>query len=424
MKILMLTHRFPYPPVRGDCIRSWGEIEYLSERHGLWLACVDRTAPWPSHLATARQRCRDVAVVVRTAAASLMRGGMSLLGGASLTEGYFWDARLARLIRRWGKSVGFDAVLTFSPAMAPYARLVDAGRRVLDMNDVESAKWAAYAQQSVPPLRWMYAWEACRLPRAEAAWIGEHDVSLLVNERERAKLPVEQRRTTAVVRTGIALDRYEQQHAAASCPTVPREPVIGFVGSMSYAPNVRAVNWFGEAIWPRVREALPEARWHIVGSRPVRSVRRWGQRPGITVTGFVEDVRPRLRMMRAFVCPVREQIGVQTKLIEAMAAARAAVVTPEVAAGIDFNDPPPFVIAGSPADFAQAVVQILRDEAHARALAIRARAVAEANYNVEDQMRSIERWLTGEETTVAPVSAAQARSAELLAALPRGAHRL
>lgn len=417
MRILMLTHRFPYPPVRGDCIRSWGEVEYLTRRHDVWLACVDRSAPKPANLAHARRCCRDVVVAVRSGAASLAYGGLSLLAGRSLTEGYFFDSGLVRILRRWNRTVGFDAVLTFSPAMAPYAAMIRAKRHVLDMNDVESDKWRNYAARSLPPLSWMYALEARRLPRAEALWMQSHDLSLLVNECERNKLPQGLRERAIVVRTGVDLSRYEPQDDGPGVVSVPREPVVGFVGSMSYAPNVRAVNWFGGAVWPRVKQAIPEARWLIVGSRPVRGVRRWGRLPGVTVTGFVDDVRPLLRSLRVFACPVREQIGVQTKLIEALAAGRAAVVTPQVAAGIDCDDPPPFMVAGSSVEFAEAVVRLLRDDASARALAARARAVAEAGYSADDQMRRIESCLACD-----VAGAARALPQEVLAGVRAPAH--
>jgi len=394
MKILMLTHRFPYPPVRGDSLRSWGEVEYLARRHDLWLACVDRTAPAAKDVAHVREICRDVAIAVQGGLRSLLRGGLSWLSGRSLTEGYFHNAGLARIIRRWDAGVNFDAVLTFSSAMAPYAGLVGARRRVLDMNDVESEKWRSYADRSKPPLSWLYRLESRRLPRAESRWAQAHDVSLLVNECERKKLPPELVERAAVVRTGVDLGRYLLEPGVE--PYVRDEPVIGFVGSVSYAPNVRGVQWFGRKVWPQIHSAIPSARWLIVGNRPRASVRRWDNEPGVTVTGFVPDVRPWLRAMRVFVCPMREQIGVQTKLIEAMAAGRPAVVTPEAAVGIDHTDPPPFVIARSANEFSEACIRVLRDEAHARALANRARAVAEANYGVADQLGFLERWLTGE----------------------------
>jgi sugar transferase (PEP-CTERM/EpsH1 system associated) len=398
MKILMLIHRFPYPPVRGDCIRSWGELEFLARRHDVWLACVDRVSPRPEHLTHVRALCRDVAVVVRSAPASAVHGVLSLLTGRSLTVGYFSDERLVQLVRDWGRQVHFDAVLTFSPAMAPYATIVPARRRVLDMNDLESDRWASYARRSLPPLRWLYAWEARRLPRAEAAWIRAHDATLLVNERERRKLPAELLPRCAVVHTGVDLSRYTSDASAAGqsgASPSGAQPVVSMLGSMSYPPNVRAVNWFGRQVWPRVQRTVPEARWLIVGRDPVRSVRRWGRQPNVTVTGFVEDVRSYLWATRVFVCPAREQIGVQTKLIEALAAGRAAVVTPHAAGGIEYDDPPPFLVAASPREFADAVVRLLRDDATARALGARARAVACANYAAEDQYARIERWLAG-----------------------------
>lgn len=403
MKILTLVHRFPYPPVQGDCIRSWGEVEYLSSRHDVWLACVDRAVPSTLHMQRARQCCRDVVVSVRPSLSCLLRGGLSLLGGRSLTEGYFYDSRLARVVSRWDRQVGFDAVLTFSPAMAMYAGLVSARRRVLDMNDVESGKWHSYARRSWPPQRWLYGWEARRLPRAESAWIQSHDVTLLVNELERAKVPADLTRYTGVVRTGVDTGSYAPGQPGADFGQLPSSPVVGMLGSMSYAPNVRSVNWFGTRVWPRVRAMLPDARWLIVGRQPTRSVRRWARRPGVVVTGFVDDVLPQLAAMRVFACSPREQIGVQTKLIEALAAGRPAVVTPQAAAGIDYDDPAPFAIAGSPAEFADAVVRLMRDDAQAWVLSRRARAVACDNYDRVDQVRRIERLLAGDAAGADPV---------------------
>jgi glycosyltransferase involved in cell wall biosynthesis len=115
----------------------------------------------------------------------------------------------------------------------------------------------------------------------------------------------------------------------------------------------------------------------------------------VTVTGAVDDVRPLLASVRVFICPMRDQIGVQTKLIEALAAGRPAVVTPAAAAGIDYDDPPPFLIAGSPDEFASAVVRLLRDRTCATALARAARARAEEKYDAADQMRLIEQYLSG-----------------------------
>jgi len=408
MKLLMLTHRFPCPPDRGDRIRAWGELECLSSRHDVWLACVDRAVPEPAHLERVRRRCRDVAVFVRSPAVCLLRGGLSLLGGGSLTEGYFADRGLARLLRSWAEEIPFGAVLTFSSAMAPYAELVGAARRVLDMNDVDSFKWQSYAGRAMPPLSWLYALEARRLAAAEVRWAGAQDVTLLVNERERRKLAdLLDGSRSAVARTGVDLSRYAQVGVGPEGISVPAEPIVGTLGSMSYAPNARAVDWFARQVWPVVKRSRPQARWLVVGSRPRRSVRRWHQPPDVTVTGFVPDVRPYLRRMRVFVVPVTGEIGVQTKLIEAMAAGKAAVVTPDAAAGIDYGNEPPFLLAETPEQYAQCVLRLLSDDRLAGKLGARARAVVEANYRVEEQVRLIERWLQADGAAGQPATEPQ-----------------
>lgn len=392
----MLTPRWPYPPDRGDTLRSWHVLQALADRHEVWLAAVDRAAPTAENRAPVERVCRQAVALPMIGAAALARGVGSLLAGRSLTAGYFGDARLPRLIGCWQREVRFDTLWTYSSAMVPVAVAVDAPRRIVDLGDVDSAKWALYATRSLPPKRWLYLLEAARVAALEAHAVATHDLCLLVNERERHKLLTRlPDARTGVLPTVVDLAEY------ADVPVgPPAGPVIGMIGSMFYPPNVRAVNWFGRWVWPLVQREVPAAQWWIVGSRPTRAVQRWAAKPGVTVTGYVPDVRPYLAAMRVLVNAVEGDLGVQSKLIVAMAAARAAVVTPDAAAGIDYDDPPPFHIARSAPAFADAVVQLLRDDAAARRLAIRARAVAEANYGVGGQVRRIATFLR--DSTYAP----------------------
>lgn len=388
MRILMITPRFPFPADRGDTVRTWAVLRGLAERHEIWLASVDRAPPRPEYLAHVRARCRDVAVFPRAPVLSLARGLLGMLLGDSLTAGYFHAARLDRTIRGWCDEIDFDALLTCSTAVAPAARIARARRRVLDMCDVDSAKWLNYAQRSTLPLRGVYRREARAVALLESRTARSHDVTLLANERERQKFAIRNSDVTAgVLPTVVDLDEFR------TTTPLPQEPVVGMVGSMFYPPNVRAVHWFGRYVWPVVKAAIPAARWLIVGRRPTRSVRRWGQLPGITVTGYVPDVRPFLNETRCIINAVDNDLGVQSKLVVAMAAGRPAVITPKAAGGLVYDDPPPFVVVGSPRPFAEAVIRVLRDDAFARALAGRARAVAEAHYGQEQVVRRLEHWL-------------------------------
>jgi sugar transferase (PEP-CTERM/EpsH1 system associated) len=388
MRILMITPRFPYPADRGDTVRTWAVFRGLAERHDVWLASVDRAAPHPESLQHVRALCRDVAVFARGPLPSLARGALAALLGESFTEGYFHDARLARTVRDWCARHDFDAVLTCSTAVAPAARHAPARRRVLDMCDVDSAKWLTYAKRSALPHRAFYRREARQVALLESRTARTYHVTLLANERERQKFAVRNSDVTAGVLPTV-VDLAEFKTAAP----LPQDPVVGMIGSMFYPPNVRAVNWFGRYVWPEVKRALPAAQWLIVGRRPARSVRQWSRLPGVTVTGYVPDVRPFLDQTRCIVNAVDNDLGVQSKLVVAMAAGRPAVVTPKAAGGLVYDDPPPFVVVGSPRAFAEAVVRVLRDDAFARGLATRARAVAEAHYGPEQVVRRMEYWL-------------------------------
>jgi len=303
---------------------------------------------------------------------------------------------LARTVRQWSRRTEFDAVLSFSAVMAPPAEPASA-RHVLDLCDVDSQKWVAYARQTPAPLRWLCVWEARRLLAFERRCVGGADLTLLVNERERRKA---MRLLAAsggaarfgVLRTCVPLHETGSPEGESG---VNHAPAVGTIGSMFYRPNVQAVLWFARDVWPRVRQAVPQATWRIVGSRPTRAVRRLARLTGVTVTGFVPDIRPELERLRVFVNPVTGDLGVQSKLLVALAAGKPAVVSPDAAAGIDYCGQPPFLVARSAEQFAAAVVRLLRDDGLAAELSRRARAVIAEHYEPARQLAQLEAWLAG-----------------------------
>lgn len=388
MRILMLTPRFPYPPDRGDTLRTWEMLAYLAARHEVWLASLNPHDPGAQARRIVADACHTVAVRARGRMASMLSGAVSLLGGRSFTQGYFGLAALGRVVREWASRVEFDAVLACSSAMAPLSDCVPA-RRVLDMCDVDSHKWRSYQRRGRPLLRPIFGLESRRVRELERRAAAGHDVTLLVNQRERRKLLAFARpRRCELLRTCI---RPIENDSAAR----PEHPVVGTLGSMFYPPNVRAVEWFAQRVWPRVRAAVRGAEWRVVGSRPTRRVRRLGKLPGVVVTGFVPDAAAELSGFRVFANPVSDALGVQSKLLCALAAGCAAVVTRNTAAGIDYPGEAPFLIADEPRAFADAVILLLRDEQLASRLAAEGRRVIEQNYRCETQFPELERWLVG-----------------------------
>ncbi len=392
MRVLMVTPRLPYPPDRGDTLRSWFLLEGLAARHEIWLASVCEHAPTPAVRAVLARSCRAAAIFPSGQALRWARGVTSWLAGRSLTAGYFHDPRLVRTLRTWAAQTKFDALLVYSAGLAPAVADVRGLRRILDMCDVDSAKWREYARTGSGLLRPLYTLEARRVAALEAHVAPAADLCFLVNERERQKLRlIAPAARSTVVPTAVTREAFasEPRHAP------PPELRVGLVGSMFYPPNVRGVDWFGREVWPRVRAAVPQAQWWLIGARPTRRVLAWRRLPGVTVTGSVPDTSPYLRALRVFICPVASELGVQSKLVVALAAGCPAVVTRAAAGGLVWDPPAPFLVAGDAAEFAAGVVRLLRDDALWCTLSARARAIAEHHYAAARQIARVEEFLAG-----------------------------
>ena len=262
VNVLMLTPRLPYPPDRGDKIRSFHELRYLARRHNVFCATLLEPQDDPQAVHLLRCYCRDVAAVPVSRVGRLARALACTGTGRSYTEGYFHSPELARVLAEWGRKHWFDAVLAFSGGMARYAELLPADRRILDLVDVDSAKWRHYGQMSRGWRRVLYDREARRLRARELQWLRRFDATVVINSREAALLQGQASSGRLhVIPNGVALPTGPISATATG-------PVLGFVGMMNYLPNVDAVLWFARSIWPAVRRQVPEARFIVVGRHP------------------------------------------------------------------------------------------------------------------------------------------------------------
>jgi sugar transferase (PEP-CTERM/EpsH1 system associated) len=284
--------------------------------------------------------------------------------------------------------------------MAPFSDAAPhfVGRRVIDFVDVDSQKWADYAARTKPPRRWIYRREAALLRREEAAIAARFDCALLVSDEEAALFNALHPATAAKVgalRNGVD-DRYFNPSLDFTNPYGDMAPTVVFTGMMDYWANVDAVVWFADEVFPRLRAALPELRFAVVGGRPSPEVVRLGQRAGILVTGRVADVRPYVRHATLAVAPMRIARGVQNKVLEAMAMGRAVLTTPEGATGIDALDGRDLAVApAEPQAMAARLLALLTDEAQRSAIAARGRAVIEARYTWSRQLENLNPLIEG-----------------------------
>ncbi len=391
--ILFLAHRVPYPPDRGDKIRSYHILRHLAGRHRVHLGAFADDEADVAHAEALRPLVRRMHVEIHTRSrgASLLRGlatraPASVAALASRTMGAFVDDVLT--------SESIDRLYVFSGQMAQYAP--SDRPYVMDFVDMDSEKFVDYARTATnPAMRCLWGREARRLFAFEREVAGRAVVSLFVSEaearlfRERTRLSPE---CVQVLENGVDLDHYVPHATASAGDAGMREPLIVFTGQMDYPPNIEAAGGFARDVLPIVRAAVPGARFVIVGRDPDPTLLTLGE--GVEVTGTVSDVRPWLARACVIVAPLRLARGIQNKVLEAMAMARPVVASPAAFEGIDATRGTEIVVAGDARDMARATIALLRDPARGDTIGRAARARIEARYGWAARLAPLDQMLS------------------------------
>jgi sugar transferase (PEP-CTERM/EpsH1 system associated) len=377
MEILFLAHRIPFPPDRGDKIRSFNILKHLCGLAKVHLACFADDEADAAHLAGLRQALGgalgDCHVEVREISRAAA-GARALLSGKPVSLTLFDSGAMRGFVSRILAGPEVSTAFAFSGQMAQF---VPAGTRlVMDFVDMDSAKFEAYAEQS-GPLAAVHRREARRLFAFERDTAARAAVSLFVSEAEadlfrtRAALP---QASIRALHNGVDLDFYRP--GAVSPAPAPGRPLIVFTGQMDYAPNADAVAWFAQEVLPQI----PGAHFAIVGRNPTDAVKRLaGSR--VTVTGSVPDTRAWLAAADVVAAPLRIARGVQNKVLEAMAMGRPVVASPAAHEGIEAEAGRDLVVAESAEDQARAIRHLLSDPTRAAALGAAARRRMEEAYS-------------------------------------------
>ncbi|HEY7406221.1 MAG TPA: TIGR03087 family PEP-CTERM/XrtA system glycosyltransferase [Candidatus Angelobacter sp.] len=348
MKILYLAHRVPYPPNKGDKIRALWEIKSLSSQHEIDLFCFYDHEEDRNSIDALRQYCNDCYVERLSWVGSRLRALKAVATKKPFSLAYFCSATMARKIKEAIAARGYDLVIVFSSAMAPYVEQ-ESIPCLLDMVDVDSAKWTEYATTAPALLRWLWRQEGDLLAAYENHLAKTFAQTLLCTDAETAMLQksVPDARID-VLRHMVDTEYFNPEKVEVPAEIAALQPYVVFAGSMDYAPNVEASIWFYRNALPALQKRIPQLKFVIVGRNPAKAVIELGKDPAVHVTGTVPDVRPYFRGAAATVAPMQLARGVQNKILESMAmgvpaasSSKAAVAfPPEVARLILVEDDP------------------------------------------------------------------------------------
>jgi len=389
MNLLFLTPQLPYPPQKGTALRNWGLIANLARRHRVSLLSFlspgqDSHAAPP--LAAACAHIEIVPQPERPLSRRLCDLAVTRLPDMALRlESAAFRQRLAA----WLARESFDVIHVEGIEMAPYLDVIetspplvggDGGGRPLIVFDDHNCEYLlqkrAFLSDLCTPARWPAAaysfvqWQ--RLRRYEAQVCRRADYVLAVSEADAAAL----RKSVPGLDVTVVPNGMDTRAYTPILPH-PDTPTLVFTGTMDFRPNVDAVLWFARKVLPRVQAQVAGVRFVVVGQRPHRRLDVLRSDPAVTLTGWVEDTRPTIAQAAVYVAPLRVGGGTRLKLLEAMAMGKAVVVTRLGAEGYPVTDGRELLLADTPADFAAAVVSLLRAPERRAALGRAARAFAE-----------------------------------------------
>ncbi|MDR7334183.1 TIGR03087 family PEP-CTERM/XrtA system glycosyltransferase [Roseateles asaccharophilus] len=392
MKILYLVHRLPYPPNKGDKVRSYHLLKHLAARHEVHLGTFVDDPDDEQHLPRVRELCTDLHVArlnPRTAKLLSLRG---LLTGEALSLPYYRDASLQAWVDEGAARGGFDAVVVFSGVMAQY--VPPALRKLVDFVDVDSAKWRDYAPEHAWPMSWLYRREFSKLLAFEQAVAAGAQCSFFVTDNEVAlfrELSPGRDLRLAALGNGVDAEFFAPDPVRAS-PFAAGELPLVFTGAMDYWPNVDAVTWFVHDMLPALRERFPALRFHIVGRSPAPAVQALAG-DFVNVTGTVPDVRPYLQHAAAVVAPLRLARGIQNKVLEAMAMARPVVAAGTCVRAIATDTQPGLIAADDASGYVDRITALLADAAAANAAGRAAREFVLGAYSWDAHLAGLDRHL-------------------------------
>jgi sugar transferase (PEP-CTERM/EpsH1 system associated) len=386
MRLLYIVHRVPFPPNKGDKIRTYNVLRHLARRHEVHVATLIDD---PEDLAFLSELEQIAESVVSARIDGRIRKLLSLRAifhSESVTVRHFYDIGLQRKVDELIGSKNIDAVVCSSSPTAEYllrskhwdSRLKSCPK-IMDLIDVDSLKWQQYAERSTGPRRWVYRYEARHLQRYEAFIYNEFDQLFLVSEQEKRCFPGgDPEGKIHGLSNGVDLEYFSP---AVSARPQSQPPTIVFTGMMDYWPNIEGVRWFVTSVLPLIQRTLPEARLMVVGGRPTSEVLKWGAMDNITVTGFVDDIREFIAEADVCVAPLQIARGIQNKVLEAMAMGKAVVSTPYALEGIGATPNVHALVASDADQFAESVTRLLRDSGDAQSIGKAARQFVEQRFS-------------------------------------------
>ncbi|MFH1741059.1 MAG: glycosyltransferase family 4 protein [bacterium] len=384
MRILYVT---PVIPTETDGRRPYNFIKALGRRHEVHVIA----------LKTPVQTMNDIVHLAKLGAnaktfnigglSSTVSSAFSILRGEPLRVGWCRSQRVHQAIRTFLEKRSADVIHFDRMRMGQYAIGLEGVPKLMDFTD----SLALYLERSIPFRtsildRIVDGYESSVIPRYESKVLEHVNYSLLCStvdaerfRKDHSSAPIE------VIENSVDIGEFNPK--SRGTVVLPR---CILSGSLFYFPNVDAVRYFVQEIWDRVRLRIRGIQTQIIGARPMNEITSLHGKNKISVVSNVKRMADYLYEDDIYVCPLRVGSGIRNKLLEAMASGMAVVTTPLGCEGLQVRSNEEVVIANDPAEFVEAIVQLVNNPDGRRAIGARARQYVETYHSTEIMIQKIE----------------------------------
>jgi len=382
MNILFLSPEIPYPLIGGHHLRTYNIIRILAERHQLYLIAFAQHAREMQYAEEMKKYCQEVSLfpVAKTGFhLPFIRLALCNLCSAEplIAQRYFIKS-VAELIRTMIKQKNIHLLHLDMLALGLYRTCAEGIPVVLTDHNVEFLRLQRWAEvESNPCLKLFLRLQLAKLKRFEIDQCSSVDHCTFVSHSDLVVLGnLSESGHYSVIPNGVDTSYFYPLAIPADAGK------LIWVGGMRGPHNADAVDYFLEAIWPRIEKAVPETTVDFIGEAPTsRLAKAAGQDPRLKVLGLVADIREAVQRATVFLAPIRSGSGTKIKVLNAMAQAKAVVATPMAVEGIEVTDGNHLFIAIDPDEFAQRVIQLLTDRPLAEQMGLNARKLIETKYS-------------------------------------------
>lgn len=372
MKIFVLLPRFPYPLEKGDKLRAYNQIRFLSEHHDIHLCALSDIPVRAEHIAAMKPFCASIHIIRLTKITIGVNIFLAFLKGKPLQTGYFYSRKARKSIDRLIAGIKPDHIYCQLIRVAEYVRKKPFPKTI-DYQDVFSEGMRRRQFSAPAYLKPVLGMEYRRLCKYESEIFDDFDHKTIISKPDRDLIQHPDKDQIAVIINGVDTEYYFPLNADKKYDLV-------FIGNMGYPPNVNASVFLINKVLPIVRESIPEVTVALAGATPHPDVCALKSNY-VEVTGWVEDLREYYAKARIFIAPMQLGTGLQNKLLEAMAMKIPCITSPLANGALDAKNGEEILVGTTAGEYAQLILRLLHDPAEAEKIATKGHKFVLRNYN-------------------------------------------